>query len=691
MLHIREGQDLLHTAGAVDMSAPAAAKKPKPPPEGVERTTQATLRYAFGLPAVHALLRKEVVAATQNVDKFLTSTLAEPLPDGFTSHAAEPDSVFRNKMCNVLGLSLMTKKKKPMAAAFVFDDVEESDGYLVIVTRGDRTKQSEHKLFDLDKNTIDAFIDMVYTTNPKEPCNFHPWFSSILLSFASEQAASGAIENPFVNNVETVDAKLSSVISNSIRAGRVMLAVCLPSTQSTENVLHKLAIDKAGPLPFPVRLQHHDGWVDLANKAGMMGSKIHGKFKEVSAGVQLFAKIVAGLKPVAASKAPAPVAALAAASERSAVVEEDDDELESAPNKKRVEEPAVASKKPVAAEAKEPVSKHPKKPDEKNKSKKEKCNGLYKRSGQSKFIAEAIEGSRKRDEREERETHKFEKKLKKMQDTDDDGSESESESESGKKKKKKKHVSDSESEGGESELSDSDESEEESSEEERSSEEESEEESDDEASATSSDDDDQKPKKHRRLIKAADLQESNGPKLAQTRLNMPSAADSSSAAASGLKRKQASRPPPAKGNRAGVAAQCKLMLDSVDACTGIPLSLMEKVNSLVAELRDGFGDYESDKFPIKKTYALHTATFNLAMTLVNIINANLTPDQKNDDFNTSRRLAVSTVSALLNIVPSLDQVDVQMRESIKSIETLQKMTVAIADDFNASAAKIDSE
>ena len=685
------------TSGAVTMSAPAAAKTPKPPPEGVERTTQATVRYAFGLPAVDASA-PEVVAATQNVEKFLANPLAESLPDGFTKRM-EGEGVFRNKMCNVLGLSLMTKKKKPMAAAFVFDDVEESDGYLVIAIRGDRTKQSEHKFFEPDQHTIDAFTSMVYTTNPKEPCNFHPWFSSILLSIASERAASGAIDKPFVNSVDTVNAKLSSVVSKSIKTGRVMLAVCLPSTQSTESVLHKLAIDKAGPFCTPpVVLQHKEGWIELASKAGLKASHVHAKFKEVSAGVQLFSKIVASLKPAAAAKAPAPapVAAPAAAAKRSAVVDDDDDELESAPKKARVEEPAAASKKP-AAEAKEPVAKQPEKPEEKKKSKKEKRDDRYKRSGQSKFIAEAIEGSRKEDEREERETRKFEKKLKKMQDTDDeddDGSGSESESESGKKKKKKKkkkHVSDSESEEDESELSDSDESEEESSEEEESSDEDSEEDSEDEASATSSDDDDEKPKKRGRLVKAADLQESNGPKLTQTTLSMNSAAGSSSAVANEPKRKQASRPPPAKGNRAGVAAQCNLMLDSVEACTGIPLSLTEKVNSLVAELREGFADYESDKFPIKKTYALHTATFNLAMTLVNIINASLTPDQKNGDASASRRLAVSTTSALLNIVPSLDQVDAQMRESIKAIETLQKMTVAIADDFKASAAKIDSE
>jgi len=686
-----------YLAGAVNMSAPATAKTPKPPPEGVERSTQATLRYAFGLPAVDASAPR-VVAATKNVEKFLTSPLAESLPDGFTARAPAYSS-YISTPCNVLGLSLMTKKKKPMAAAFLFDDVEESSGCLVIVMRGDRTKQSEHQIFDMDENTIDAFTNMVYTTNPKEPCNFHPWFSSILLSFASDRTDSGAIVLPFVNSVKPVDAKLSRVISNSIKLGRVMLAVCLPSSQSTESVLHKLAIDKAGPLSFSVLGQHNQGWTALANKAGLQASHIHGKFKEVSDGVQQFSNIVAGLNTAAAAKAtaPAPVAAPAAASKRSAVLDDDDDdELESAPKKTRVEESAAASNNSAAE--KSPVSRQSEKPEEKkkkinNETREDPC----KRSGHTKFIAEAIEGSRKEGECEERETRKFEKRLKKMQDTDDDGdegSDSGSGSDSGKKKKKKKKkklISDSESGGEESELSNSHESEEESSEEE-SSDEESDEDSEDEASATSSDDEDDKPKKkRRRLVKVAEMQDGNGTKLTHTTLNLSSAAGSSSAGTSDTKRKQVSRPPPAKGNRAGVAAQCNLMLDSVEACTGIPLSLMEKVSSLVAELRDGFSDYESDKFPIKKTYALHTATFNLAMTLLNIINSNLTPDQKNGDASASRRLAVSTTSALLNIIPSLDQVDAQMRESIKAIEALQKMTVAIANDFNVSAAKIDSE
>jgi len=650
------------------MSAPADAGKL---PEGVDRTARATVRSALALPP---LLRSTptVDETKQNIEKFLATPLAEVLPGGFTAHAATPDSVFRNKGCNILGLSLMTTKKKPMAAAFVYDDTNAHDGYLVILMRGDRNKQSEHKLFEVDNITNDVLTTMVYILNPKEPCNFHPWFSSILLSCTSECAENGKLERAFVTPVKALSANVSASVSRAITNNRVLIAVCVPAVQSVEKVLHKLAIDKAGPCATAsVVAEHTAAWTAMADKAGLKASQVYTKFKEVSLGVQNFVDMYKDPMFVPAAKAPAPaaakapVAASSAGSKRSVVIDEEDDGLESAPKKARAEK----------------------------ESEREKRGGRYKRPGQFKlkFIEHGIEGSVREDEHEESETRQFEKKLNKMQDTDEDSSESGSESESGKKKKKKKHVSDSESEEeDESELSDSHESDEESSEEESS--DEASEDSEDEASATSSGED-EKPKKRGRLVKAADLQERNGSKLTKTTLNTNSTECSLSATASEPKRKQVSRPPPAKGNRSGVAAQCNLMLDSVEACTGIPLSLMEKVNSLVAELRDGFADYESDKFPIKKTYALHTATFNLSMTLINIINANLTPDQKNGDASASRRLAVSVTSALLDIVPSLDQVDVQMRKSIKAIETLQRMTTEIAGDFKASAANIniDSE
>ena len=671
--------------GAVSMSATPAIKAPKPPPLGVERTTKATVRYAFGLPVLNPGV-PGVARAIQNVDKFLTNPFAEQLPDGFSVNEKKFASIPTAGSLSVLSLSLMTKKKKPMAAGYI------SEGsYFVIVMRGDRSKQSEHKLFDLDQNTIDVLTSVVFTTNPKEPCNYHPWFSSILLSLASGQSAKGTVENPFGTSMITaVNNKVASCVSNAIKCGRVVLAVCVPSPQFVESALHKLAIDKTGPsATASVVAEHVSGWIAMADKAGIKASHIHQKLKEVSSGVQEFAKIVSDLKPVVAGQwqfhgDPPPM------------------------QKHDIPGAVVSAAVPVAQRGKadthddEPEGigkgdpKHPEK-QESVKHGKAKRHDHQKREVQPKFIAEAAKGSRKADEREEREAHTFQKKLNKTKDTDDENdddgdSEMDTKSKPGKtvQKQKKKNISDSDSDK-ESELDDSggDDSDEEDS---SDGDDESDDDSDSEASATSSEDegDGGKPTKiHRRLVKASDLYESSEAKLTQTTLNMNGAVSSSSSTGDESKRKQLIRPPPAKGNRAGVAAHCNLTLDGVEACAGIPLSLMPQVSSLVAELRDGFSDYESDKFPIKKTYALHTASFNLITALRQSADAGLTSEQKNDDASASRRLAVSTTSALLKIAPSLDRLEAQNRECMKAIGELQKVVAAIVDDFKASAASID--
>lgn len=662
--------------GAASMSATPAIKTPKPPPLGVERTTKATVRYAFGLPVLNPLV-PEVAKAIQNVDKFLTNPFAEQLPDGFSVNEKKLSSIPTAGSLSVLSLSLMTKKKKPMAAAYI------SEGsYFVIVMRGDRTKQSEHKLFNLDQNTIDVLTSVVFTTNPKEPCNYHPWFSSILLSLASGQSAKGTVENPFGTSMITaVNKEVAGCVSNAIKCGRVVLAVCVPSPQFVESALHKLAIDKTGPsATASVVAEHVSGWIAMADKAGIKASHIHQKLKDVSSGVQEFAKIVSDLKPIVTGQ--------------------------------DVPGVAVSAAIPVTQRGKADTHngelgcigkgdpKHPEKhPEEQENVKhgKAKRHDHQKREVQPKFIAEAANGSRKADEREEREAHTFQKKLNKTKDTDDENdddgdSEMDTKSKPGKtvQKQKKKNISDSDSDK-ESELDDSngDDSDEEDSSDE---DDESDDDSDSEASATSSDDegDGGKPTKiHRRLVKASDLYESSEAKLTQTTLNMNGAVGSSSSTGDESKRKQVIRPPPAKGNRAGVAAHCNLTLDGVEACAGIPLSLMPQVSSLVAELRDGFSDYESDKFPIKKTYALHTASFNLIAALRQSADAGLTSEQKNDDASASRRLAVSTTSALLKIAPSLDRLEAQNRECMKAIGELQKVVAAIVNDFKESAASID--
>lgn len=691
---------------------PAAAKAPKPPPEGVEKSLKATLPDAMGLAA--AMCTTYDMA---RVDRFFTTPMAEH--KGFQS---KPSSL--SYPAYSLPLCLMTKKKKPVAAFYMFDegDKTKDSGVLVLALRGDR-KLENISLVEVEEKLMGALKQSVFVMHPDNPCNFHPWYASILSSFSDKCAEA----------TQTVSgANVTTGVKSAISKNRIMVAMVPPSPIAIESVYHKLAIDVAPAAMTSEKLQaHKEAWLSESSAPNKLPdpSKVWDWFDSITSQAKEFAPC----KPQSAAPktAPAPAAhsmspvdkyhlcvendnpaaaAVPAAPKRSAVIKDDDDDMLEAAPAKQPEKPA-GNKDTVAAAAVEAGNdddddddEPPKKPKKSKKSKKEKREDLYKRGGQSKFIADTIVNSRKEDEREEREERAFKKKLKKYKDTDDE-SDSSSDSDSGKKRKKRRRKERSDSE---SEMSDDySDSEEDESDEDDSDEESDEESSDEEESATSSDEEDPPPKK-KRLVKAADAEKKDGMK--QTKLNLvsadhpiataPAAAQGSSDQAMpdavdadepAEKKKAPVRTAPARENREGVAATIKLMLDAVEGCVGIPLTMTEKINSLVSDLREGFKEYESEKFPIKQTYKLHTQHAKLTIAIINVVNAGMTVEQRNNDASASRRLAVSTTSALMSIVPSLDEVDLRMRESVKAIEALQKMTAAIAEDMKTSASTIDEE
>jgi len=663
---------------------PAAARAPKPPPEGVEKSLKASLQDVMGVAA--ATCTADDMA---RVDKFFTTPMAE--------HEG-----FQKKQCSLsypaysLPLCLMTKKKKPVATFYMFDEGEKTkeSGVLVLALRGDR-KLENISLVEADEKLMGALKQSVFVVYPDNPCNFHPWYSSILSSFSDKcteayQTVSGA--------------NVTAGVKDAIAKNRIMVAIVPPSPVAIESVYHKLAIDVAPAAMTSEKLAAHKSeWFNESKAPNKLVDppQVWDWFNSITSQAKEFAPCKPQAAAPKATPAPAPALAPApAAPKRAAVIDDDDDDMLEAAPAKQPEKPA-SNKGPVAAAAAndddddddddEPVEK-PK------KSKKDKRDGRYKRGGQSKFIADTIVSSRKEDEREEREERVFNKKLNKYKDTDDE-SDLSSDSDSGKKRKKRrrKECSNSESEMSD-DYSDSDEEE---------SDEDSDEESSSEEESATSSDEEEPPLKKKRLVKAADAVKDG---MKQTKLNLvsadhpvvaaPEATEGSSdqampdvvdAEEPAEKKKASVRTAPARENREGVAATIKLMLDAVEGCVGIPLTMTEKINLLVSDLREGFKEYESEKFPIKQTYRLHTHHAKLTMAIITALNASMTTEQRNNDANASRRLAVSTTSALMSIVPSLDEVDSSIRESVKVIEELKKMTAAIAEDMKKSASTINEE
>ena len=183
------------------------------------------------------------------------------------------------------------------------------------------------------------------------------------------------------------------------------------------------------------------------------------------------------------------------------------------------------------------------------------------------------------------------------------------------------------------------------------------------------------------------MEVSDGRKLTQTTLQVNGSVVTSSSQPSGKATSRSSGG--ARGARENVSSQAKVMLDAVEACSGIPLSSLEKIKKLTDTLRDGFSEYRSEKFPIGSTYSLYTTTFELNMALVNILNSTIPADQHTTDSSTTRRMAIGTTSALINIIPSIQTVMTSMQAGVRAIEDLERLTKKIADDFNDTASKMD--
>lgn len=643
----------------------AGAKPGKQMPEGVDRNLQATLRYAVGLPSAGKVADQDAVV--DNIDKFFLAPNTDKLPRGFTS-VVTSDS-FTNKP-RLLGMALMTKRKKPVAAYFVPDEDNSDEGVLALALRGDR-KQTETKYIKMDNGIAGNVTASIYTTTPRSSCNFHPWYSSIISSF-DESFVRRDESGTDVSDVDVDFERTASIVAKAIRTNRIIIVLCMPRPVAFEGLLHKLAHEKP---PSEVSVEeandHESKWADEVYKKAYQTCL----FKQHPGGDA--ARLPSRLKDVGL----AINAACKYMREREEVVEKPVEKPAEKPAEKPTEKP---KKKKVVAESDDDVEDA----QQQKLNKKEKRDDRINVSGKPKFVSEALEASSKEDEREERATREFEKKAQKMEDSDDDDSDSDEGSSKKKdkkkknKNKKKKNHSDS---SDESSMSDSDDdSDDDDSDDDDSGEDDSDEDTSSEDEATSSDEEDDKPKKKTRLVKTAH-KEVLDRKMTQTTLQ---ANGTLSSAAVGSK---ASRGGGARGFREGVASQAKLMLDAVENCSGVPLSSMAKIKKTVDKLREGFIEYKSEKFPISSTYSLYTSTFELTMMLVHALNATVTAEQQGSDGNTTRRLAVNTTSAILQIVPSIQQVMASMQEGVKAIGELDKITKAVADDFKKTADAINED
>ncbi len=672
----------------------ASVKKSRLPPAGVQRAV------------IHHVRPKGTVAAPledlNSADTFLTNPFVEGGVKGFTEIVC-PEALSKAQI-KVVSTQLVNKKRKTFVASVFCDTVgDESVSTLLVAMRGDRAHTGT-KFFSMDDRMRAALASSLFTTKPSSPASYHPWFSSVVHSLTSKY-------NVCIDACEPVE-----VISNLFSTERVVLAVLEPSSQADEAVLHKLAIDKAlDTLTEKDTSTHVTKWVSENKKFVSSSGSLFKVMCSISDGINKPpAKPAAkpAAKPNSASPAPAPSSDGIDTSARVKRTRDSDEEdlspskktkpLQSAakPVKKVVADsdesdddinmkdaaPVAEKKAAPSKKAPEPKKRESDSDDSGDESEKKAKDKKYKRGGQCKFILDSVSVDRKAGKEEEEEEE---------EEDSDEESESESEESDAKpKKKKKKRVHDSDS--GESELSDSEDDGDDSSSDES---EEDDESSEEEGDATSSDEETPKPKRPKKTGRLVKTKEITNDGLRQTTLSLAKPGASSAPADSSAKEgteetvketRKPDRGPPALSNRIAVAREVINALDAVDACVGVPPGITGKMTQIIKTLREGFGPecYTARDFQTKDSYHLYSSLVKLIVIQTAIINANLSPDQRDNDAKITRRLAISTTSGLMEICPAIEDLRNNASDALKKLTELEKIFKNVSNDMEASSSDI---
>jgi hypothetical protein len=151
-----------------------------------------------------------------------------------------------------------------------------------------------------------------------------------------------------------------------------------------------------------------------------------------------------------------------------------------------------------------------------------------------------------------------------------------------------------------------------------------------------------------------------------------------------------SRPRGAQGLRIGVAREVMNAMDSIDACSGIPLNMTDKVAELSKALRNGFSSdgYMADQFATKDSYQLYHSLVAMLVQQTAIINATMTSEERNKDNATTRRLAISITAALMQLSPALHELNFTVKESLDKIAALEMIVKNVTGDIEKSTSAI---
>lgn len=584
-------------------------------------------------------------AVLQSLDSFLFSFKTDEAV-GLKMVPLE-DAMVGDKVV-ALGAQLRTRRHRPVLAMLW---THEGNERLVFAMRG--TRDLTLPLMAVLPEPLQEYCPhLIHAVEPGAGvAQFHPWFSSIVVSARDSEAV------PLEQDPETYInvAPFASVTSRLARLP-VCIMVLPPCSTAVETALHRLAIDvSAEDVTLQQADEHAKKW---STEAGMTPSERG----------DVLAVLTAVHDSWSAAQPPAapPLAAPPPAAKNSAS------------NKQSKPAPS-ATPKPAASSAPTPFQRRSAIMDSSDDSDAE--DGQSKKPTACKFVAGAAEASSREDEREARKTRKFEKRVAAMDDSDDSDKDlstddeqptfranpgAESSDDEKIQKAAKKAAKRERSASGDEESLSSD--------------------SNDESGSGGEDS----------SSESASGSESGSESGESVVESVPSSA-------SGAKRKRLVKgEPPAKAarpttkadgrsaraKRVMVASQAKQALNSIDACVGVPVAHVEAVKQSVQCLRESFDVYESDRHTAEHNYALFSKLITLLSTVVDIVNAQVSPEQHSHDAALSRGLAVSATAALIDAIPALAKIKDALNQGVAAVETMEDAVETMSTSFKESAVKI---
>lgn len=536
----------------------------------------------------------------------------------------------------MLPFQFLTGNKRPVAAYLVPDASSDSMSYFLVLALRNKCESGCGHAWMVESSAMCASImKAVFTTSPQDPCNFHPWFSSLVYQFRS------------IYHTIPQPCSVDFVKSKKVVYSKVIIAALPPCTSGIEAALHNLTVDFKDDdddrMTYMSRVRSHIlQWktenCSLHTWKCTSDEDVALRLDETFATLDSIASQSRDHKPVAAEGA--------AASHRAAPVGNGTKLHKGTSVPPAVRDESTKKRKLVAGEAAEARS----------------SEDAREAAADEHFATNVLDAHVDSDDSGSGSSSGSSSSGDVATDDDDDD-----QSPAKRRKKRRIKTSDSDnSEGGSSSKESDDES--------------GEEEDDDDSSSSSSSlsvtstSKDINNTPSGASVQSNDDEQEDPPEAASSR-SISKAKESTSVDMQPHKKMKTNKEQhaSAQSRRTAVANEFFSVLDLVDELDAIPLVKCTVINDIVSKLRSQYTAYSKAHFPIKESYELHMTVAALLKELVTLHTSPQPRTQSSiEDARATKKLAVNNARTMVHLTGFVETMKSQIDDYLLQIPSLAR-------------------